>query len=137
MRTATEISERSVGVQRDGLERVAGILVADQVVDQLDLVVLLFCGEPLAGLRHGQIGALEGLAGAHVLAHAGFDRREVLLRNHDPVGELEVVVEAVLDRRSNRDLHSWVELEDGLGQHMGGVVADQGEGLLAIALGHN
>ena len=42
-----------------------------------------------------------------------------------PVGEVEVVVEAVLDRRPDRDLHPRVELHHGRRQHVRGVVADQ------------
>ena len=40
VRAAAEVGERPVGVQRDGLQRVLVVGCADEVVDQLDLVVL-------------------------------------------------------------------------------------------------
>ena len=52
------------------------------------------------------------------------------------VGELEVVVEAVLDRRADRDLGPRVELQHRLGHHVGGVVADQLE-RLGVAVGED
>ena len=53
------------------------------------------------------------------------------------VGELEVVVEAVLDRRPDRDLHAGIELHHGGGEHVGGVVADEPEGVFAFSPGHD
>ena len=43
----------------------------------------------------------------------------------DALGELEVVVEAVLDRRADRDLHAGIELQHRGGEHVRGVVADR------------
>ncbi len=101
----------------------------DEVVDQLDLVVLALGEEALARLRDGHVLALERLGGLDVRAHALFDLREVRLGERGAVGELEVVVEAVLDRRPDRDLDAGVELHDRRGEHVRGVVADQLEGL--------
>ena len=50
--------------------------------------------------------------------------------------ELEVVVEAVLDRRADRHLGARVELLDRLGHHVGGVVADQLQ-RLGVAVGED
>ena len=50
----------------------------------------------------------------------------------DALGEVEVVVEAVLDRRADRDLHAGEQLERRGGQHVGGVVADEVERLGAL-----
>ena len=48
----------------------------------------------------------------------------------DAVGEVEVVVEAVLDRRADRDLHARVELHHRGREHVRGVVADEVERVL-------
>ena len=57
------------------------------------------------------------------LAHLRLDRREVVRRERLVAGE--VVVEAVLDRRADGDLGAGEQLLHRLGQHVGGVVADQ------------
>ncbi len=101
VRAAAEVGEGAVGVERDGLQRdrrpalaVAGRGGAHEIVDQLDLVVLALGDEALARLRDGHVHAHEALVRLHVGAHALLDRREVGLGDADPVGELEVVVEA-------------------------------------------
>ena len=123
MRPAAEVGEGAVAVERDGL----GALVADQVLDQLDLVVLTLAPEALDRLGHREVGALEVLVGLDVLAHLGLDALEVVLRELRALGEVEVVVEAVLDRRADRDLHARVELHHRRGEHVCGVVADEPE----------
>jgi hypothetical protein len=135
VRPAAQVGERAVGVQRDGLQRPPIAAGTDEVVYQLDLVVLTFGGEPRARLARRQLAALERLGLLDVRAHAFFDLREVGLGDAHAVGELKVVVEAVGDRRANRDLHALVELEHGLGEHVRGVVTDQLERLLSVLLG--
>ncbi len=140
VRAAAEVGERAVGVQRDALQwpwRVAVLRRGDEVVDQLDLVVLTFAGEALARLPGRHVAALEWLGGLHVSAHALFDLREVVLGDAHALRELEVVVEAVGDRRPDRDLHAGIQLEHGLGEHVGGVVADQLERAVAARLGED
>ena len=102
VRAAAQVGERAVGVERDGLDAV----VADEVLDQLDLVVLALGAEALERLGDGHVLALERLVGGDVLAHLRLDRLEVRVGQRDALGELEVVVEAVLDRRADRDLHA-------------------------------
>ena len=121
VRPAAEILEAAVAVQRDGLHA----LVADQVLDQLDLVVLALGEEQFDRLPWRQLAALEGLVGLDVLAHRCFDPLQVLFADLYVGRELEVVVEALLDRRPDRHLRPRVELHHGLGHHVGGVVADQ------------
>jgi hypothetical protein len=53
------------------------------------------------------------------------DARQVVLG--DRLGEVEVVVEAVLDRRADRDLHARVEAPHRLGEEMRGRVAQDVE----------
>jgi hypothetical protein len=98
VRSAAEIGERSVGVERDGLD----LLVAHEIVDQLDLVGLILREEALAGRGDGHVLAHERLGGLDVLAHRRLDRREVVLGDRHARREVEVVVEAVLDRRPDR-----------------------------------
>ncbi len=128
VRAAAEVLEGAVAVQRDRVDA----LVADQVLDQLDLVVLALGAELLDRLGDGQLAPLEGLVGLHVLGHRRLDALEVLVADADPFGELEVVVEAVLDRRPDRDLGPRPELQHRLRHHVGGVVADQPQGVWAL-----
>ena len=131
MRPAAQVGEGAVGVQRHGLDA----LVADQVLDQLDLVVLLLCAKAVERLGYGHLLAHERLVGVDVLLHPRLDPLEVGVGDRDPGRELEVVVEAVLDRRADRDLDPRVEVEHGRREYVRGVVADQGQGVLAAALG--
>ncbi len=105
-----------------------------EVVDQLDLVVLTLVHEPLPGLRRRHLLALERLRRLDVRAHPLFDLRELGLGESRSVGKLEVVIEPLLDRRADRDLHAGIQLHHGRSQHMRGVVPDQLQRLLAALL---
>src|SRR5919109_804475 len=61
------------------------------------------------------------------------DFRQILLT--DRLGELEVVVEAVLDRRPDRDLDTWVETANRLREQVGGRVPEDEErvGIVLVA----
>ena len=65
-----------------------------------------------------------------MLAHLLLDALEVRVGDRDALGELEVVVEAVLDRRADRDLHAGIELHHRGREHVRGVVADDVERVL-------
>ena len=121
VRAAAEVEEVAVRVEADRLDA----LVLDQVLDQLDLVRLVLAQVAVDRLAGGDLRALERLVGLDVLAHLRLDLREVVLVDRDAVRELEVVVEAVGDRRADRDLRARVELEHGLGEHVRDVVAQQ------------
>ena len=125
---AAEVGERPVAVERHGLHA----LVADQVLDQLDLVGLVLLHEALQCLTGADVAALECLVGLDVAAHRLLDPRQVRLADGDAVRELEVVVEAVLDRRTDRDLGARVELDHRGREHVRRVVADQVERLGAL-----
>jgi hypothetical protein len=133
VRAAAQIGERTVGVERDA----GGAFVLDEVLDELDLVGLLLFVEALNGVRDGDLLAHERLLGVDVGLHGRLDLWEVSVVDGDPVGEVEVVVEAVVDRRADADLHSRVELEHGGGQHVRRVMADELQGLLPTALGED
>jgi hypothetical protein len=102
---------------------------AYEVLDELDLVGLALAREALQRLADRDVLAPERLVGLDVLAHALLDGRQVGVGQGDAVGELEVVVEAVGDRRADRDPHPGIELHDRRGEHVRGVVADELERL--------
>ena len=77
----------------------------------------------------GDLGALEGLIGLDVSRHPLLDSLQVRLGGPEPIRELEVVVEAVLDRGADRDLGARPQVEHRGGQHVGAVVAKDLEGL--------
>jgi hypothetical protein len=133
VRPAAQVGERPVGVQGHGV----GALVADDVLDELDLVVLALGAVALEGLRGGDLLAHERLVGLDVGAHLLLDAREVGVRQVLAVGQVDVVVEALLDRRADGDLHPGVQLEHGRGEDVRGVVADEVQRVLPGALGHD
>ena len=137
VRAPAQIGERAVGVQRHRPQRMLGIGGALQVLDQLDLVRLTLGPEALERLLGRDVLAHERLVGIDVLVHLRFDPLEVRVIDDDPLGELEVVVEAVVDRGPDRDLDARVQLEHGGREHMCGVMADQRERLLARPLGQD
>ena len=75
MRPAAEVLEGPVAIERDRLRP----LVADEVLDQLDLVVLALVPEVLDRLLRRELAPLEGLVGLDVLGHPLLDPRQVLL----------------------------------------------------------
>ncbi|GBD46174.1 hypothetical protein HRbin41_00996 [bacterium HR41] len=136
VRSAAEVEERAVAIERHRFDP----LVAHQIVDQLDLVRLPFALEQCPGFRGWQLDALELLIGLDVRAHPLLDRRQILDRHRDTGRKLEVVVEAVVDRRPDRDLRPGPQLEHRFGENVSGVVADQPQrpdAVLAAALGED
>ena len=93
MRAAAEVGEVALRVERD---------VAFGRVDELDLVVLALVGEEALRLLGGDLLALPGAALLELALDLLLDLLERVLA--DRLRELEVVVEAVLDRRADRDL---------------------------------
>ncbi len=96
-----------------------------QVLDQLGLVFLAALLEefyPLVAVDHR---ADEGRVAGDDFPHPRLDRREVF-RGERFVAR-EIIVKAVLDRRADGDLGAGIEVLHGLGQHMGGVVADHAQ----------
>ena len=101
------------------LGRVRHVAGAALEPDQLDLVGLV--GELVEGLGVGDRASGELLALLDDLAHPGLDLDQVL---GDERGlDVEVVVEAVLDRRADAELRVGEEVLHGLGEHVGGRVA--------------
>ena len=93
VRAAAQIGEVALRVERD---------VAVGGVDELDLVRLVLGLEPRLGLFPRDLLAAPDPTLVELALNLGLDRLEV--RFGDRLGEVEVVVEAVLDRRADRDL---------------------------------
>ena len=112
----------------------AGVVV--QVADVLDLVLLaalLHKGDGLgAGLLvHGELEVL-----LDDLLHLGLDRREVVLADLDALGQVDVVVEAVVGRGAVGKVGLGIEALDGLRHDVRGGVADDVRDLVLRELGH-
>ena len=129
VRAAAEILEGTVAVERDRLRAFVG----DQVLDQLDLELLVLGPEDLDRFGDGHVTPLELLVGLDVTPHRFLDLRQVRVGDLDVLGEVEVVVEAVVDRRSDRHPGARVQLLDRGRHHVGRVVADQLETLRVTA----
>ena len=121
VRAAAQVQEGAVPVQRDRLHP----LIALQVLDQLDLVRLVLGAEALDRLVGAGLGSLERLVGLDVRRHPLLDSLQVVLRRANAVRELEVVIEAVLDRGADRDLGAGPEVEHRGRHHVRRVVSKQ------------
>src|SRR2546421_12678658 len=117
MRPAAEVGEVSLRVEGD---RTLGC------VDELDLVRLLLLDEARAGFVRRDLLALPLPTLCELPADLLFDAREIGFG--DRLRKLEVVVEAVLDRRAHRDLHARVEKWHGLGGEGGGPMPEPRRG---------
>ncbi len=129
VRTSTEIGEgRRVPVRRD----LRGGRVAGGCVDLVpsgrdrfdDLALERLVLEERETLVDRVLVADEGLVLGDDLAHGRRDPLEVVVAEVGPPGQLEVVVEAVLDHRPDGELGAGPESQDRLRQHMGGGMAD-------------
>ena len=127
VRAAAEILEAVLGVEAD--------LALGEVAQQLGLVRLVLGLEPDQQLALvDPVAADERVLRAEDPAHLRLDAPEVVGR--DRLGELEVVVEAVGDRRPDRDLRVRPQVQHGLRHDMRGRVAQDGE-RLRIAVGED
>ena len=105
MPAATEVLEGAVSIEADG--RTLGL---GQVVDDLDLERLALGLELGHGIGAGQVlGVLEGQAGLLLLAHEALDLLEVGRRQGSR--QVEVVIEAILDCRTDAELRVGEDLQ--------------------------
>ena len=109
MRPAAQVFECAFAVQRN-------VFTGGNARNDLGLVVLADVLEMRHGLVARQHAALDLLVLLRELAHLGFDRHQVLGREGPLVGE--VVVEAVLDHRADRDLRVGKEILHRIGEQM-------------------
>ena len=107
------------------------LLVFGQIRDDLGLVVLAERAEEADRLRPVPDLAADGFRTIDDLVHALFDARQILGR--EGLVTREIVIEAVLDGGTDGHLGAGVELLDGLGQDMGGIVPDQLQRLRTLA----
>ena len=128
VRAAAEVRELALRVQRD---------LALGRVDELDLVRLALGREAPLRLLGRDLLALPGAAFLQLAQDLGLDLLEILLA--DRLGKLEVVVEAVLDRRADRDLDPRVEPAHGLREQVRRRVTQhvEGVGILRVARGQD
>ena len=116
VRTAAEIREVALRVEGDRALRRS---------DELHLVRLAFRFEALPRLVGGDLLPSPFTAVLELAPDLFLDSRQVLLA--DWLRELEVVVEAVLDRGADRDLHAGIETLHRLREKMRGGVPQNGE----------
>ena len=128
MRTAAEIGEVALRVQRD---------VTLGGVDELELVRLVLRGESRARFVARDFLARPLAAFRELALDLVLDCRQLLLANR--LRKVEVVVEAVLDRRTDRDLHSRIQTPDSLGEQVRGRMPEHRErvGVILVAGGQD
>ncbi len=112
MRAAAQVGEGALAVRGDGL-------VFRQLADEFALEGLLL--ERVPRLELVEHRALERLVLGDDLAHPLLDRLEVFGRER--AADLEVVVEAVLDRGTDAELRQREQVLDRLGHHVSGGVS--------------
>ena len=124
VRAAAEIDEVALLVERD---------VALRGVEELQLVRLVGRQEALTRFLGSHRAALPVAAFLQLALHLRFDSLQVGVG--DRLREVEVVVEAVLDRRADRHLHAGVEAAHCLGEQMRRGMAQDGErvGVVRVA----
>ena len=118
MRPAAEIEPRLLRIDLD-------LVAFGDGVDQLELEHLALVAEQLLGRLAVDHLAGEGRVAGDDLAHLGLDLGKIVGR--EGLRAREVVIEAVLDDRADRDLRAGIELLHGLGHDMRGVVTDEFE----------
>ena len=116
MRAAAEVEPVALLVDRD-------FLVGGNGVDQFDLERLAMGLEPGFGFIARPFLAHDRFVGGDDLAHLFFDGGEVFRRKR--LGAEKVIVKTVFDHRADGDLRARKNRLHRIGQHMGGVVADQ------------
>ena len=115
MRAAAQIEPVALVVERDRL-------VLRDGVEQLELEALAHGVEALSRDLARHLLPHEWQVGLHDLGHARLDPPEILGRER--LIAKEVVVEAVLDRRTDGHLRAGEQVLDRLGHDMGAVVPD-------------
>ncbi len=123
VRPAAQVDE-GVGVAVGADHRAGGVDLVGPGPDGLnDLLLEGLVGEDLEPLLQRVLVADEGLVLLHDRPHLGVDAVQVVVAEVGPVRQLEVVVEAVLDHRPDGVLGARPQPADGLGQDVGGRVA--------------
>jgi hypothetical protein len=116
MGPAAQVDERPMLVERDD-----GAVFVGQVTDDLDLVRLASCFEALRGRAAVLLESLERVVGADLDPHLLLDRLQV--GGGQRSRQVEVVVEAVADGRTDAQLRVGEDLEHGRGHDVRGRMA--------------
>ena len=110
MRAAAQVGELAVGIVSDG--------TVFQFGDEFLLVLVALLGEIGHGIGLGDLDAAEVLLLAGELQHLVLDGLEIGIREGTAV-HVHVIVEAVLDGRSDTELHAGEKGFQGLGHQVG------------------
>ncbi len=128
-----EIAELAVLVERDGRYGLAGSLrPGHEVIEDLDLEGLPAAFLDDAGVVQRELLPDEGMVRGNALAHPLLDGLEVV--GCERPRQLEVVVEAVGDRRPDPELRAVEQVEDGLGHDVGRRVAHRIERVVGAGI---
>ncbi len=109
MRSAAEVCERAVLIICNG-----SVL---KLADEFAFVLVALLGEVLHSLVLGHVDSLEFLFRACKFQHLLLDLRQVRVRNLVSA-EIHVIIEAVLDCRTDTELDSRIERLERLGEKM-------------------
>ena len=117
VRTATQVGEGTVLVERDG-----AVL---KVADQFALVLVAFFRIFLERVRFRDVRADEVLAAAGQLKHLVFDFLQVGFHEL-PVAQIHIVIETVLDRRADTELDAGIQRFERFGHQVARGVPESG-----------
>ena len=126
VRAATQVDERALAVEgRRRHGRAVALGGRGEVVDDLDLERLVALDERGPRRLRGLLAELERVVGGDALAHPRLDGGQVLRGQRSR--QQEVVVEAIVDDRTDAELRAREQVQDGLCQHVRGAVAHRPE----------
>ena len=115
MRTAAQIRPGTLLVDADDFG-------FRQILDQFGFVAFTLVGEEANRIFAVPFFAHKGIIARDDFAHLGFDGGEVF--RLEGIIAREIVIEAVFNRRADRDLRARVKRLHGFRQHMGAIMAD-------------
>ncbi len=133
VRPLAQVTERPVLVERHRRHRLARVRrPAGQVVQDLDLERLAIAFLDRATLVERDLPADEGVVGRHAGAHPSLDRLEVV--GGERARQLEVVVEAIVDRRADAQAGAGEQVQHGLGHDVRRAVAHGVDGRVGAGI---
>ena len=134
MRSAAEVDEVAVLVDGDlAVPSAGGVILAvlsAELLDLFDLVVLTPLREEPDRVRSGHLAMLEGEVARDRGAHPLLDPGQVLIGERPR--KVEVVVEAIGDRRAEAELRLREELQDRTGHNVRGRMPERIERLVTV-----
>ena len=128
MRPTAQIDELALAIEAEGR------VLLQVVVDVFDLELLLHVLHERPAFGNGTLEAFEWFRVFDDLPHLLLDAREVFFANRSR--RMDVVIEAVFERRAERELHAGKQPADGAGHDMRAAVAEDIE-RLGVFLGED